>query len=119
MPSTSIIFGIILIFIAIVGAAFGFFSDHFSPTALIPAVFGLVLIVLGRLAQSKENLRKHLMHAAVIVGLAGFVFPAIRLLSKLSELTLGAPVIAQIAMSAVCLIFVILCVKSFVIARRS
>jgi hypothetical protein len=90
-----------------------------SITALIPAFFGLVIALLGAVAKSNENLRKHLMHAAVMVGLIGFIIPAFRLLSKLGDLTLSAAVVSQLAMALICLIFVILCVQSFVNARRS
>jgi hypothetical protein len=59
------------------------------------------------------------MHAAVIVALLGFLLPLGRLLSKLSDLTLSAAVISQAAMSLVCLIFVVLAVRSFIAARAS
>jgi len=71
------------------------------------------------LAHSKESLRKHLMHLAVIVGLLGFILPAGRLLSKVGELTLSAAVASQLAMAFLCLAFVVLAIRSFVIARRS
>jgi hypothetical protein len=59
------------------------------------------------------------MHAAVIVGLIGFLVPAIRVLMKISEFALSPAVISQLAMSAVCLVFVVLAVRSFITARRN
>jgi hypothetical protein len=94
-------------------------NGNASLTALIPALFGIVLAALGAAARAKEDLRKHLMHAAVTVGLLGFLMTAGRLGMNLSRLTLNAATVAQIAMSLVCLIFVILCIKSFVDARRN
>jgi hypothetical protein len=59
------------------------------------------------------------MHAAVVVGLAGFIIPAARLISRLSELTLSAALVSQISMALVSLVFVILSLKSFADARRN
>ncbi len=119
MPATAIWFGRILVLIGVAGYAWGLYGGNASLTAMIPAAFGVVLMLLGHLAVVKENLRKHLMHAAVIVALLGFIMPSGRLISKLSDLTLSAAVISQIAMSLVCLLFVILAVRSFIAARKS
>ncbi|HEY0459407.1 MAG TPA: hypothetical protein VGC97_09745 [Pyrinomonadaceae bacterium] len=119
MPTTAIGCGLSLILVGIAGYVYGIWGGNASVTALIPAFFGLVIALLGAFAKSNENLRKHLMHAAVLVGLLGFIIPAFRLLSKLGDLTLSAAVVSQLAMALICLIFVILCVQSFVNARRS
>ena len=119
MPSTSIACGVLLILIGVIGYIYGQMNGNASLTALIPALFGLVLAGLGAAARAKENLRKHLMHAAVTVGLLGFLITAGRLGMNLSRITLNAATVAQIAMCVVCLIFVILCIKSFVDARRN
>ncbi len=119
MPSTSITFGGLLILIGIIGYAYGMRDGSASLTAFIPSVFGIILVALGAAARSSENMRKHLMHAAVIVALLGFIIPLARLLPKFSELVLSAAVLAQITMSLVCLVFVILSVRSFIDARRN
>ena len=118
MPFISIICGTLLTLIGAVGYVYGLTTEKASVTALIPAFFGVVLFILGLLANSKENLRKHLMHAAIVVALLGFIMPAGRLVSKLGDLTMSAAVVSQIAMALVCLAFVLLAVKSFVVARR-
>ncbi len=118
MPSLSIRCGVLLILIGILGYVNGVMSDRASYTALIPAIFGALLLLLGVIAQRKENLRKHLMHAAVVVALLGFIATAGRLIPRLGELTFSGAEIAQISMAAVCLLFVVLAVKSFVGARR-
>ena len=118
MPFISIICGTLLTLIGAVGYIYGLTTEKASVTALIPAFFGVVLFILGLLANAKENLRKHLMHAAIVVALLGFIMPVGRLVSKLGDLTMSAAVVSQIAMSAVCLVFVILAVKSLVVARR-
>jgi hypothetical protein len=118
MPNTSIIFGSLLIIIGIIGYVYGFATGHASPTALIPAAFGIVMAILGFAANAKEDLRKHLMHAAVLIALLGFVMTAGRLLMKIGELSLGAAVLSQLSMAVVCLLFVIFAVRSFIAARR-
>ena len=119
MPTTSILCGILLVIIGAVGYVIGVMDAKASITALIPAFFGIVLAGLGFVAQAKEGLRKHLMHAALVVALLGFIATAGRLISKLSELTASPAVIAQASMAVVCLAFVLLGIRSFAAARRS
>ncbi len=119
MPSTAIVSGVLLILIGIAGYLFSIVNDNASPTALIPAAFGALLLILGLLAKSKENLRKHLMHAAVLVGLLGFIIPTARLVSQMSKITVSLAVLSQALMALVCLFFVILSIQSFVNARRN
>ena len=109
----------LLSLIGIMGYVYGVMNGNASLTALIPFAFGTVLEALGFIAKSNEGLRKHLMHAAVVVALLGFFMTAGRLLMKMSELTLSPAVISQLAMSAVCLVFVVLAVRSFIVAKRN
>jgi ascorbate-specific PTS system EIIC-type component UlaA len=119
MPSTAIALGILLILIGIIGYAYGSTSGNASITALIPAFFGIVLAALGAAARAKDNLRKHLMHAALVVALLGFIMPTGRLLSRADEFVLSPATLAQILMAAVCLVFLTLGIKSFADARRN
>ncbi len=119
MPNTSITFGALLVLIGIIGYGYGLMNGNASLTALIPAVFGIVMAILGFASRSNERMRKHLMHAAVVVALLGFIAAAGRLVMKASELTASAGVISQLAMAIICLLFVTLAVKSFGDARRS
>ncbi|HEX8289694.1 MAG TPA: hypothetical protein VF556_17055 [Pyrinomonadaceae bacterium] len=123
MPSVSIACGILLMLIGVIGYAYGMIDGKASLTALIPALFGLVLVALGAVSRAKEHLQKHLMHGAVMVGLIGFIATASSFF-KIPALLNGtaerpAAIIAQLATAAVCLIFVLLCVKSFADARRN
>src|SRR4051812_5025816 len=90
-----------------------------SPTALIPAIFGAILLLLGYIVIRKPDLRKHVMHAAVALALLGFLasFPMglIGLMKKGATL---AP-ISQIIMGALTGIYVALGVRSFIAARRA
>lgn len=120
MAPVTIGFGILLMVVGIVGYVV---TDRVSFTALIPAWFGVALLVLGVLAY-KDNLRKHAMHLAAMLGLLGFLFTAKGLLRLATLLTGGeverpAAVISQSIMAVSCAVFVGLCVKSFVDARRA
>lgn len=119
MAQTAIYCGVLLIAVGVIGYLYGMSVGHASPTALIPAAFGLLLAVLGFIARAKDDLRKHIMHVAVIIGLIGFVLPAGRLLMNLSSIAMTAAVLSQLAMAVICLVFVILSVKSFIDARRN
>lgn len=120
MANTTILFGVLLI---LLGAGGYVGSGMTSPTALIPAVFGLLLIVAGAITRNEAR-RKHAMHGAAMVGLLGFLGSASGLL-QLPALMSGGEVArpmavwSKSAMAALCLVFVGLCVKSFIDARRS
>ena len=120
MAKITIGIGCVLIALG-VGSYFG--TGRTSMTALIPAFVGLPLALLGVVALNDRR-RKYAMHAAAGVGLLGFL-GASRGFAKLPALLTGGevekPVAAymQIAMSLVCLVFLVLCVRSFIRARRS
>jgi hypothetical protein len=117
MANYSIWFGRLLILVGIIGYAYGMATGHGSLTALIPAAFGLIIMILGHVAARSAS-PKTAMHIAILFGLLGFILPAIRLVSKASELTMSVAVLSQVAMAVICLLFVILGIRSFVAARR-
>ena len=117
MPLVTIVVGVLLVVLGVVSYQQ---SDVHAPTALIPAYVGGVLVLLGAIALS-PGARKHAMHLAVIVGLLGFLAAVGRLVStlargntptRLSGTSLGS-------MALLTGIFVILCVRSFIVARRN
>ena len=119
MPSTSIACGTLLVLIGLLGYINSVMTNHASMTALIPAVFGIVLVLLGIFARRNEGLRKHLMHAAVVIALLGFIAVSAQLVRKSDSLTYSAATVSQVSMALVCLLFVILAIKSFADARRT
>ncbi len=118
MANTTILVGAVLTLVGIIGF---FGTGQSSPTALIPAAFGLLLVALGIIARN-EKLRKHAMHAAAVVGLLGFLGSASGIW-QLVKMMMGEEVvrpeaaIARSVMAIVCLVFVGLTVRSFVAAR--
>src|SRR5579872_941803 len=93
-----------------------------SPTALIPAGIGLVIMLCGLLAFS-DKLRKHVMHLAAMVGLIGAIggfMPLIRQYNKSGSFDPAKPsAISGELMILICAVFVGLCVKSFIDARKA
>jgi hypothetical protein len=90
-------------------------TDKESITALIPAFFGIPLLVLGFLARQEKYL-KHAMHAAAALGLIGLVAVLGRLVPGLIS---NPAQVAQFLMALICAVFVALCVQSFIVARRN
>ncbi len=116
MAATTRYFGLILI---VLGVASYVLTGRTSVTALIPAVFGAVLVICALVARN-EAARRHAMHAAVAVGLIG----------ALAALGRGVPaaldggatrpaVLSQLVMGVLLLIYVGLGVQSFIAARKA
>jgi len=116
MPIVGVVFGVILIILGIAGY---FGGEPKSITAFIPSVVGLVLLIASAIS-FKECRLKMGMHIAATIGLLGFVAPFGRIIPTVikGEFTLGLATGCMIAMSGICLVFVLLCVKSFIDARR-
>jgi hypothetical protein len=119
MPRITVIFSLIYIALGLGGY---FLTGGVHKTALIPAVIGVVLLVLGLLG-GKENLRMHVMHAALLVGLLALLGTA-RALLKLPaafEGTAERPgaVFAQAATALLSIAYLALGVRSFIAARRA
>jgi hypothetical protein len=122
MAKLTIVFGVLLILLGL----FGFLSTgHTHPTALIPSGFGLLLAIFGILANTPDTKRRMLfMHIAVTLGLLGFlatVMGLVQWFQLIGGKTFAYPAAVQskAAMSVICLLFVILCVRSFITARRA
>src|SRR5262245_47001579 len=81
MPNLAILFGVLLTILG--GALFGLSPSH-SPTALIPAGFGLALVACGLVARN-EKARMHAMHLAALLGMIGTVVPIWRLVKKFTS----------------------------------
>ena len=105
----------------LVGIAGYVASGMASPTALIPAFFGVLIAGLALLAASKESLRMHAVHAALVLALLGALgsLSGVTKLKGLFEGTAERPtaVIAKVAMFVICAALVGLGVRGFLAAR--
>ena len=121
MGKTTIVFGILLILLG-VGVYAGLAATEASApskTALIPAFFGLPILLLGIVAL-KDAYRKHAMHVVAVFALLGLIAPVGRLASKLGSLGEMAP-LALASMILMALLsggLFVVCFKSFLDARR-
>ena len=119
MPKLTVAFGLILVVLGLIGYLA---TGMVSITALIPAFFGLVLVLLGVLA-GKESRRKLMMHIAVVIGvlgIAGTFGGLMKVPAYFSGQELARPeaVLAQGVMCLLSIVYVVMCIKSFVDARR-
>ena len=111
--------GIIFIILGLY-SYFGISSE--SITALIPTFFGVPMLLLGRIARNEKYL-KHSMHGATLLALLGFagtvsgLFKFFRLLGG-EEFERSSAIIIQAIMSVLCLVYLILAVKSFINTRK-
>src|SRR2546423_776405 len=92
MPKMAIVFGLLLTilgFVGYFGAKAGWFAaGHASMTALIPGLFGVLLMICGIVAFNPD-LRKHAMHAAAMISLLGVIGAIVRPIMVLAESKLG------------------------------
>ncbi len=120
MAKLTIVFGVLLAAVGIGGFVLGGGGLH-------SVVFGLVLVVCGVLALGDNPKKRMLwMHIAVTVGLLGFLIPGsmstVALVKAHSAgVTVARPAMVheQVVVALLCLIFVVLCVRSFIAARKA
>jgi hypothetical protein len=123
MAKVTLVFAVLLGALGLIGYL-GTGSQH--PTALIPTWFGLALGLFGVLALSpSESRRKLFMHINVTIGLLGFlggVVEALRGYAHARSEGIDPDMIAlssKLALAILMLIYVNLCIRSFIAARRS
>ncbi|HSY69846.1 MAG TPA: hypothetical protein VK813_14445 [Edaphobacter sp.] len=122
MAKLTIGFGILLVLLGV----FGFVATGSAhPTALIPSAIGLFFVLFGVMANTDDSKKRMLwMHISVTVALLAFIgtIPAdidtIRLAHG-AYFAHPAAVEEKGALSLLCLIYVLFCVRSFIAARRS
>jgi hypothetical protein len=123
LAKLTLVLAVLLVALGLVGYI-GTGSLH--STALIPAWIGLALGIFGFLAISpNERRRKLFMHINVTIALLGFLgstSEAIRGYVHATSRGLEPDQIAlasKVTLAGLLLIYVILCVRSFIAARRS
>ena len=121
MAPVTIVFGVLMILLGVIGYVA---TGRVHRTALIPVLPGLIWLALGVLARN-ERMRKHAMHAAAALSLVGFLAMARAIVNLIRWQTGGADperpaaVISQAILGFLFLVFLILCVRSFIAARRA
>jgi hypothetical protein len=121
MAKLTIVFGILLIILGVTGFVY---TGSAHPTALIPAAAGVLFIIFGALASSDNPKKRMLwMHISVTVALLLFL-SLIRADIDVIRLSRGVSfphppaIIEKSATSLLSLLYVLLCVRSFINARR-
>ena len=120
MPKATIWFAAALILLGVIGYVA---TGMVSVTALIPAFFGLVFLILGVLAR-KESLAKHVMHAASVLALLGVAgsfsgIPSVITMLGGGAVGMPAAAVSRAIMALLSLGYLVLCIKSFIDARRT
>jgi succinate-acetate transporter protein len=122
MAKSAIALGVLLILLGILG--FVSAGTHAAST-LLPVLFGFLISIFGLLALT-DNAKKRMlfMHIAVTIGLIGFFanfWSIVEYIQMRRGLQFPHPVIVEerAAAAAVLLFFVLLCVRSFIAARRT
>jgi hypothetical protein len=121
MAPLAMLFGALLIGLGLIGyfspETFGRHDESkISPTALIPAGIGAVLLVCGLIVWAAPHVRKHVMHLAAAVGLIGFLGGFMPVMRANGDLGL-ASARSGIFMIVLCGLFVFACIASFLRSR--
>ena len=122
MAKVTLVFAVLLIALGLAGFI-GTGSEHY--TALIPAALGLLLGIFGALSFSPDaGRRKLFMHINVTLGLLGFLGTVMGLLQWFQMLAGTASknppaTESKAAMAILCLVYVVLCIRSFIAARKA
>ena len=91
-------------------------SEHTSLTAMIPAVMGAPILLMGFLAEKNPEKRKLFMHISVTFGLLA-ALGGLRILAMLSgpyDLAFASHAVLLL----VCGVYTFICVKSFIWIRK-
>ena len=123
MAKVTLVFAVLL---AALGLGFYLGTGSQHPTALIPLWFGLALGLFGFLAISpNEKRRKIFMHVNVTIGLLGFLGAAGSAIHEYGSARSSGvdpnwiAIGDQLAMAGLLLIYVLMCIKSFIDARAA
>ncbi len=114
----TVVGGIVMILLSIVGVTGAIQNNKDPKTALIPFIIGDLLFVCGFFAMRMDHLRKHLMHAAAMLALIAVLLAIVPIamrgsqMSPLSWITIGGMLVTGLVLE-------ILFVRSFIAARKA
>ncbi len=110
MPLITFLFGLVLV---LVGVVFYSLTETASWTPLIPSLFGAGFLICA-LASIKRQWRMHAMHAAVLLALLLIVGSFMPLRNPTTAKTFEA-----LLTIVLCVAYMVMCVRSFIAARRA
>ena len=93
-------------------------GEPFKISALSPAFLGLPIALAGLVAALKPSLLKHAMHVAAVLGLLGIVGGFVPVALRNFNFDTAA-VKVGVGMTLLSVVFVGLCVKSFIDAKKA
>lgn len=114
MAPIAMLFGALM---TILGVTLYILAEPKSVTALIPAFIGVLLIGLGMAARN-EKARMHAMHGAALLGLIGLI-GGIVMMVRIDPSVRPVGFYGNLAMAALSGVFLYMCVRSFIAARRA
>lgn len=116
MIKTTTNFGIVLIVIGLIA----YVSLHeISVAALIPALLGMAMSLLGRSAKNEKYAKKSI-NAAVLLAFLGFLGAGLRVMDGMFNpaiKSIGVELIFQAALAVICAVYIGLAVKYYYEAR--
>jgi hypothetical protein len=121
MAPVAMLFGSLL---TALGAAAYYSPDLFAGgnpgqvSAASPAFIGFPILLSGLLTAAMPNLRKHAMHLAAVFGVLGVVGGLVPMFLRKFDFATTA-VQVGLGMTLLSAIFVFLCVRSFIAARKA
>lgn len=120
MVGLSVLMGFLLILLGVAGY---FASNMASPTALIPAAFGVVILMLGAYGRepSRRRVAMHLAMGIALVGILGSIGGLLALARWMTGSYSGPLTLAPIARALMAIllgIYLAAGIRSFVAARR-
>ena len=118
MENITIIYGI---FLVVWGVVVTIFSYSQSITSLIPTILGLAIIILSFFAKKFTNKKKLFMHIVVLIGFIIFL-GGLDLIRGLIQGNIFVNLWAsssKFMMMISGLLFIILCIKSFIFNRKN
>jgi hypothetical protein len=95
-----------------------------SFTALIPSAFGVLLFICALIAgnENRQKIAMHIAQVLALLGLLGSISGLVKLLIYVfgtGMLERPAAIIAQTIMAIICLIYLILGIRTFINARKT
>ncbi len=119
MAKLTMVFGVLIV---VVSLGFWIGMGRTEMAALHPAGIGVLLVVCGALADTENAKQRMLwMHIAVTLGLISLLTTGVQVVIALARGTAGVNpggFDERVVIALVSLVYVALCVRSFIAARR-